>query len=437
MPRCSFIIGLLTACLFVASTASIAAAAEDGPKMPFGDFAWMHGANYTPSYAATDVQTWLKYDHQTVDRELGYAERIGLNCVRVFLQSLVWEHDRVLFMKNFEDFVSTADAHGLKVMPIVFDSCFGVSPSLENSLMWVANPGPDRMSEADFDELDVYAKDLVSRYVGDKRIALWDVMNEPMATVLSRTEEGKAQIWAFVAHYCKLVKKLDPTHAVTVGVSTADNSKVVDVVDVLSCHSYAPSDKELREKFSLTKKQAADAGKPWIVSECCAPGWGSPYEMVLPVLREFGAGHTVWEVVIGRNQFAPISGLFYPDGTVRRLSSIAAVMNARPRKLLEKPDAEGVPIARQRAGRLSEYARFAARNAVTEETWRERNTLAFAAGVLNAYGDKTLDSLKRLEAARAAYAKGNKPEAFETVEQLLGIVAEVLTERDKAAPVEN
>ena len=435
-PR-RFSLALFIACLFGGSILGIAAAAEDRLDLPFGDFAWMHGANYTPSYAATDVQTWLKYDHEPVDRELGYAERIGLNCVRVFLQSLVWEHDRDLFLKNFEDFVSTADAHGLKVMPIIFDSCFGVSPSLESNLMWVANPGPDRMGPENFDELDVYAKDLVTRYVGDERIALWDVMNEPMATVLSRTEEGKAEVWAFVAHYCKLVKKLDPTHAVTVGVSTADNSNVVDLVDVLSCHSYAPSDEELRAKFSITRKQAADAGKPWIVSECCAPGWGSPYEMVLPVLREFGAGHTVWEVVIGRNQFAPISGLFYPDGTVRRLSSIEAVLNAPPRGLVEKPDAEGVPIASQRSGLPSEYARFVARNPVTEETWRERNTLAFAAGLINAYGDRTLESFERLEEARAAYAGGNKQEAFRTVEQLLDLAAKVLTERDEAPPVEN
>ena len=53
------------------------------------DFRWMHGANYVASYAATDVEMWLHYDHDVIDRELGYAKRLGLNCVRVFLQSLV------------------------------------------------------------------------------------------------------------------------------------------------------------------------------------------------------------------------------------------------------------------------------------------------------------------------------------------------------------
>ena len=103
--------------------------AQDGKQ---DHFRWMHGANYVASYAATDVEMWLNYDHAIIDRELGYAEKMGLNCVRVFLQSLVYHHDPKSFLANFDDFLATADSHGLKVMPILFDSCFGVAPSLES-----------------------------------------------------------------------------------------------------------------------------------------------------------------------------------------------------------------------------------------------------------------------------------------------------------------
>ena len=193
------------------------------PERSFGDFSWMHGANYTPSYAATDVETWLHYDPVVIDRELGYAQQIGLNCVRVFLQSLVYEHAPEKFLADFADFVATADRHGLKVMPILFDSCFGIAPSLESQHMWVANPGPDRMNETDFEALDAYVRAVVTPYVGDRRIALWDVMNEPTVTVLSLTEEGKAQIWTFVRHFGQLVHELDSTHAITSGVAGWDN----------------------------------------------------------------------------------------------------------------------------------------------------------------------------------------------------------------------
>ena len=156
------------------------------------DFRWMHGANYVASYAATDVEMWLHYDHAVIDRELGYAQKMGLNCVRVFLQSLVYHHDPKAFLAPFEDFLATADTHGLKVMPILFDSCFGVAPSLESRHIWVANPGPDRMGSRVVAGVGPYATAVVSAHVGDRRIALWDVMNEPTATHLAATPAGKA-----------------------------------------------------------------------------------------------------------------------------------------------------------------------------------------------------------------------------------------------------
>ena len=41
--------------------------------------------NYVQSYSMNDVQTWMDYDEATIERELGYAEGVGLNAVRVFM----------------------------------------------------------------------------------------------------------------------------------------------------------------------------------------------------------------------------------------------------------------------------------------------------------------------------------------------------------------
>jgi hypothetical protein len=384
------------------------------------DFTWMHGANYIPSYAATDVEIWLNYEHDTIDRELGYGEQIELNCVRVFLQSLVYHYDPKRFLSNLEDFVACADAHGMKTMPILFNSCFGVSPSLESQHLWVANPGPDRMASEFWPESEEYLQDVVSRFVGDSRIALWDVMNEPTATLLAATEEGKKLIYEFLAHHCALVRELDSTHPITVGVAGHDNTDVLNWVDVLSCHSYAAEREVFRENLLVTRQQAEDSGKPWIVTECCAPGWGSHYEMVLPELRSMGVGHIIWEIMIGRTQFRNVSGLFYPDGTARRLSQIEAVMNKPVDSFVEKSDEDGAPILREAPGRLEEYVAFMARNAVTEMTWSERTTAIRALGkVLDVFGDRKEAAFAELNGVIEMHARGEVKPAYEIVSKLL------------------
>ena len=425
--KTAIVVALALQAVVIQTAARQALAAED-------DFAWMRGANYVPSYAATDVRLWLDYDHDTIDRELGYARSLGLNTVRIFLQSFVYHHQPEPFLKRFEDFVATADSHGLKVMPVLFNSCFGTAPSLESRHMWVANPGPDRMAEAFWGESDAYTKAVVSRYVGDRRIAIWDVMNEPTATPLTGTEEGRQQLRAFVNHYCDLVRRLDPSHPLTVGVATADNWWVMDQVDVLSCHSYLSGVEAFRESLEKTRNQARAAGKPWIVTECGNPANGNHYETVMPLLREFGVGWMIWELMIGSTQFNHQQGLFYPDGTVRRIAQVEAVMDAPADFLTEKPDAEGLPPRRSSPERLAEYLEFVTRNPVDESTWRERNTMIETMAAFGGhFGDRRESMLDRLAEARAAYSRGEKETAFAAVGRLLIEARRMHSERDPAS----
>ena len=345
---------------------------------------------------------------------------MGLNCVRVFLQSLVYHHDPEKFLAHFEDFLATADRHRLKVMPILFDSCFGVAPSLESRHIWVANPGPDRMGKEWWPESDAYATAVVSAHLGDKRIALWDVMNEPTATHLAGTPDGKAMIDAFVARYCALVKEIDSTHAITVGIATWDNRDVLPLVDVLSCHSYATGVEAFRADLTGTRNQARAAGKPWIVSECCNPAAGSTYEMAMPVLRESGVGHTVWQLIIGRDQFNAASGLVYPDGTVRRIAQVEAVMNAPAAGFEEKPDEQGLPIRHDIPVLQAEYFQACVRDGVTEVTWRERVTLVESLLALPGNDVPEVKAAREVvTAARKAYDSGDRTAAFAKVAELI------------------
>jgi len=56
---------------------------------------WACGVNFVPSTAANTTELWqaASFDEKTIDRELGWAARIGFNSCRVFVQYLVWKHD--------------------------------------------------------------------------------------------------------------------------------------------------------------------------------------------------------------------------------------------------------------------------------------------------------------------------------------------------------
>src|SRR4051794_8210613 len=65
---------------------------------------WLVGCNFIPSTAINELEMWQAdtFDLPTIDRELGYAEKIGFNSVRVFLHNIPWEQDPQAFLKRID-----------------------------------------------------------------------------------------------------------------------------------------------------------------------------------------------------------------------------------------------------------------------------------------------------------------------------------------------
>jgi hypothetical protein len=282
------------------------------------DYAAIRGANYVPSHATTSIRAWTTYDGAQIDRELGYAQRLGLNSLRVFLQYVVYEQDPAAFTARLGDFVGRCDAKGIRPLFVLFDSCFGDEPSMEkaDSPTWVNNPGFSRLSKRA--DLERYVRDVVAPFRGDSRVLGWDVMNEPMADFNHVTRAERDVIWEFVRHFCRFVKRVDPTHPITVGEAVVEYLPMTaDRVDFLSVHSYAADPEDFRKDLDLARHYGRASGKPVIVTECGNPGAGQKYEMVFDVLAKERMGFYFWELMIGKIQFRNMAGLIYPDGTTR------------------------------------------------------------------------------------------------------------------------
>ena len=113
---------------------------------------WLVGANFIPADAINQLEMWQaeSFDPEEIDKELGWAEGLGMNTMRVFLHDQLWQQDAPGFQKRIDTFLSIAAKHHIKPMFVLFDSCWDPEfklgpqrppiPGVHNS-GWVQSPG--------------------------------------------------------------------------------------------------------------------------------------------------------------------------------------------------------------------------------------------------------------------------------------------------------
>src|SRR5882724_2848583 len=134
---------------------------------------WLVGANFLPSTAINQLEMWQAetFDPVTIDRELGYAQGIGMNTMRVFLHDLAWREDPDGFYSRVDRYLQIAHKHGIKTLFVIFDGVWHPDPhpgrqpapvpGLHNS-GWVQSPGRAYLeSPAKQDELKSYVVGLL------------------------------------------------------------------------------------------------------------------------------------------------------------------------------------------------------------------------------------------------------------------------------------
>lgn len=96
-------------------------------KQPF-----LVGSNYVPATAINELEMWQAdtFDEKRIDLELGWAESLGMNTMRVFLHDLAYEQDKAGFKKRLDTFLSICEKHKIKPMLVLFDSVWDPNPQI-------------------------------------------------------------------------------------------------------------------------------------------------------------------------------------------------------------------------------------------------------------------------------------------------------------------
>ena len=147
--------------------------------------------DFLPSTAINQLEMWQadSFDPTTIDRELGWAEAIGMNTMRVFLHSQLWQQDPKGFQQRIDAFLTIAARHHIRPVFVLFDSCWDPNPKLGpqhppkpgvHNSGWVQDPGTAVLNDpTQYPHLEAYVKGLLGAFANDPRILAWDLWNEP------------------------------------------------------------------------------------------------------------------------------------------------------------------------------------------------------------------------------------------------------------------
>jgi hypothetical protein len=285
---------------------------------------WLVGANYNPASAINQLEMWQadSFDPKRIDLELGWAEGIGMNTMRVFLHDLLWEQDAEGFKKRLDQFLTIAAKHKIKPMFVLFDSVWdpdaklgkqrAPKPGVHNS-GWMQSPNRTTLQDSSkYAHLEAYVKGVVGAFARDQRILAWDIWNEPDNTNGGSYGElepkNKVQlVLALLPRTFEWARSTNPQQPLTCGIWKGDWSTPekmtemdrlqIDLSDVITFHNYdAPT--ELEKRINWLKRY----NRPLICSEYMARGNGSFFFGSLPVAKVHNVAMINWGFVQGKTQ---------------------------------------------------------------------------------------------------------------------------------------
>jgi hypothetical protein len=265
---------------------------------------WINGADFTPSTAINQLEMWQAdtFDPKTIDRELGYAESIGFNTMRVFLHSIAWKEDPAGFKKRVAQYLAIADKHQIQTLFVFFDDCWspeakaGKQPEPKTGIHnsgWVQDPGNRLNNPGQLTMLQQYVTDVLTTFKHDKRILLWDLFNEP-----GNSGKGDKSL-ALLSKIFVWARAVNPDQPLSAGLWDWSLEKLnafqLTHSDVITYHDY--EDPEKHERVVQLLKASS---RPLICTEYMARLRGSTFENSMPMLKKENVGAINWGLVMGK-----------------------------------------------------------------------------------------------------------------------------------------
>lgn len=265
----------------------------------YEDKEWPVGCDYIPAYAGNQLQMWdaATWNPEAVERELGWAEDLGFNSVRIFLHHKLWESDRNAFFSRIDEFLGIAERHGISTLMTLFtnggseDRYIGedIQPvaGIHNST-WAQTPGRTIVNDpSKWSLVERYEKDVLKHFGRDRRIIAWCLYNEPENVPECHTLPLLKKVfeWAREANPSQPVTATVITNPFTRKVKYYERFPIISFVcensDVISYHCYDPT-----EEHEAFLKMLEPFGRPVFCTEYMGRTRGCTFQSTLPLLKD-------------------------------------------------------------------------------------------------------------------------------------------------------
>ena len=298
-------------------------------KKQYDTSTWI-GSNYTPAYAANQIQMWHKFKPEVIDRELAAAvKHFGINTLRVYLHNIAYDNEKDVFLARIGEFLKICDRHGIRPGFTFFDDCWNhkdialeTPPPVDgrHNGRWAALQDAERKDE-NLPKFKAYVQAVISAYREDNRVLWWEIYNEPkMSDAFTLKIRKLGYSWA---------KEMNPSQPV---LSCWDDHPWTDIVNA---HNYSADWAGWDGQADMNPSKGTvftEAGARWMAPHASS---GTPTEVIHWLHGRKVAGKTVpgvylcWELMAGNSNCRwywgskdgasepaiPWCGLLWPDCT--------------------------------------------------------------------------------------------------------------------------
>lgn len=285
---------------------------------------WLIGSNYNPASAINQLEMWQadSFDPKRIDLELGWAEGLGMNTMRVYLHDLLWQQDAEGFKRRLDQFLTIASRHKIRPIFVLFDSVWDPDPKLGKQRAprpgvhnsgWVQSPSRSTLqNKAEYPHLEAYVKGVVGAFAKDPRVLAWDMWNEPdnvnPGSYNELEPKNKVElVLALLPQAFAWAREVNAEQPLSSGVwkgdwstpekMTAMDRLQIELSDVITFHNY-DSPTELEKRINWLKRY----NRPMICTEYMARGNGSYFFGSLLIGKVHNVGMINWGLVQGKTQ---------------------------------------------------------------------------------------------------------------------------------------